>query len=153
MLVYRISNQKFAADLSGTGARLNGGRWNSVGVSMLYTATTRALATLEILAHTTHNFVPNNLELITIKIPDDVSKEEISIKKIAAQIKNHGIDAQFYSIGDHWIKSNSSLLLIVPSIIIPEEKNVLINPMHPDFYKVKIAAKKPFSLDVRLMVD
>jgi RES domain-containing protein len=153
MLVYRISRQKFATDLSGTGARLFGGRWNSVGISMLYTSTSRSLATLEVLVHTTHNFVPNDLEMVTIKIPDTISKEEIKYKKIATQIKQHGIDARFQNIGDKWIKSNSSLLLMVPSVIIPEEMNVLINPFHAEFHKLKIIARKPFRFDVRLTID
>ncbi len=151
MLVYRITHKKFADDLTGVGARFFGGRWNSAGLSLLYTASTRALAVLEILVHTTHNFIPDDFEIVTIEIPDTICKEEITQQNIFSEIKEFGITAKFNAIGDKWIKSNASLLLIVPSVVVPEEKNILVNPLHPDFKKVKIAEKKKFNFDQRLL--
>lgn len=151
MLVYRISREKFAEDLSGTGARLNGGRWNSMGISMLYTSSYRSLCVLEILVHTTHNFVPNDLRLVTIKIPDESAIDEIKYEAIRNEIDKRGVNAQFYTIGDRWIKTSNALVLKVPSIIVPEEFNYLINPFHKDFHKVKIENVKAFDFDKRLV--
>jgi RES domain-containing protein len=151
MLVYRISREKFAEDLSGTGARLNGGRWNSVGISMLYTSSFRSLCVLEILVHTTHNFVPTDLRLVTIKLPDDSTSGEIKYTVIKDEIDKRGVNAQFYAIGDKWIKTSNSLILKVPSVIVPEEFNYLINPFHKDLHKVKIENVKPFDIDKRLV--
>jgi RES domain-containing protein len=152
MLVYRISGQRFANDLSGTGARLNGGRWNSVGLSLLYTASYRSLALLEILVHTTNNYVPDDLRLITIEIPDTILIKEILHEEISDELNRKKAQAQFQTIGDKWIKSQTSLILKVPSVIIPEEFNYLINPLHKDFHKVKIKETKLFRFDERLVV-
>ena len=152
MLVYRISGQRFANDLSGTGARLNGGRWNSVGLSLLYSASYRSLALLEILVHTTNNYVPDDLMLITIEIPDTILIQEILHEAIYDELNRKKAQAQFQTIGDKWIKSQTSLILKVPSVIIPEEFNYLINPLHKDFHKVKIKETKLFRFDERLVV-
>jgi len=152
MLVYRISGQRFANDLSGTGARLNGGRWNSVGLSLLYAASYRSLALLEILVHTTNNYVPDDLRLITIEIPDTILIKEILHEEISDELNRKKAQAQFQTIGDKWIKSQTSLILKVPSVIIPEEFNYLINPLHKDFHKVKIIETKLFRFDERLVV-
>ncbi|HPH88604.1 MAG TPA: RES family NAD+ phosphorylase [Chitinophagales bacterium] len=152
MLVYRISGQRFANDLSGTGARLNGGRWNSVGLSLLYTASYRSLALLEILVHTTNNYVPDDLRLITIEIPDTILIKEILHEEISDELNRKKAQAQFQTIGDKWIKSQTSLILKVPSVIIPEEFNYLINPLHKDFHKVKIKETKLFRFDDRLVL-
>ncbi|HOY42729.1 MAG TPA: RES family NAD+ phosphorylase [Chitinophagales bacterium] len=152
MLVYRISGQRFANDLSGTGARLNGGRWNSVGLSLLYAASYRSLALLEILVHTTNNYVPDDLMLITIEIPDTILIKEILHEEISDELNRKKAQAQFQTIGDKWIKSQTSLILKVPSVIIPEEFNYLINPLHKDFHKVKIKETKLFRFDDRLVL-
>ncbi len=152
MLVYRISGQRFANDLSGTCARLNGGRWNSVGLSLLYAASYRSLALLEILVHTTNNYVPDDLMLITIEIPDTILIKEILHEEISDELNRKKAQAQFQTIGDKWIKSQTSLILKVPSVIIPEEFNYLINPLHKDFHKVKIKETKLFRFDERLVV-
>ena len=152
MLVYRISGQRFANDLSVTGARLNGGRWNSVGLSLLYAASYRSLALLEILVHTTNNYVPDDLMLITIEIPDTILIKEILHEEISDELNRKKAQAQFQTIGDKWIKSQTSLILKVPSVIIPEEFNYLINPLHKDFHKVKIKETKLFRFDERLVV-
>jgi len=152
MLVYRISGQRFANDLSGTGARLNGGRWNSVGLSLLYSASYRSLALLEILVHTTNNYVPDDLMLITIEIPDTILIKEILHEEISDELNRKKAQAQFQTIGDKWIKSQTSLILKVPSVIIPEEFNYLINPLHKDFHKVKIKETKLFRFDERLVL-
>ena len=152
MLVYRISGQRFANDLSGTGARLNGGRWNSVGLSLLYAASYRSLALLEILVHTTNNYVPDDLMLITIEIPDTILIKEILHEEISDELNRKKAQAQFQTIGDKWIESQTSLILKVPSVIIPEEFNYLINPLHKDFHKVKIKETKLFRFDERLVL-
>lgn len=152
MLVYRIVRNKFSNDLTGTGARLFGGRWNSVGLSVLYTSSYRSLALLEVLVHTTHELVPNDLRLVTIEIPEEVHIAQINYEEIENEVLTYKIHAQMHTIGDDWIRASSALAIRVPSIVLPEEFNVLINPMHQDFQKIKIKENKPFSLDERLLV-
>lgn len=140
------------ADLSGNGARLYGGRWNSPGVPVLYTASSRSLAALELLVHTSHQYVPDDLYLITIQIPENTIIETIGADVLNAGVKKRGIAADFQQMGDDWVKSRRSLVLKVPSVIIPEEHNYLINPLHTNAIKVSIIANRTFEFDKRLML-
>ena len=151
MFIYRICNTQYAKDTSGLGAKLFGGRWNNKGNAILYTSSTRALAALEVLVHLQANQVkPIDFSLVTLFAPDN-SISEIKYEVIKAEINKYGLTANFKSIGDEWIKNNKSLLLKVPSIVIPEEYNFLINPLHKDFHKIKIDDVKPFDFDRRLV--
>lgn len=128
-----------------------GGRWNSKGYPMLYTSSTRALAALEVLVHMPVNNVKfMDFSLISISLPEN-SLEEIKYNVIKKEMQENGLNSSFKSIGDDWIKRNSSLLLKVPSVVINEEFNFLVNPIHRDFGKVKILSKQPFNFDERLL--
>lgn len=151
MVVYRICNTIYSNDLSGQGAKLFGGRWNSKGFSMLYTSSTRALAALEVLVHMPINNVKQmDFSIVSISLPEN-SMEEVKYNVIKKEIDESGLNSNFKLIGDDWIKRNSSLLLKVPSVVINEEYNFLINPAHKDFTKVKILSIQPFSFDERLI--
>ncbi len=147
MIVYRFSHYKYSKELNGEGASLFGGRWNSKGVPVVYTSFTISLALLELLIHAVSYDELSNTRLTYIEIP------EKSIKTLdTKQLKQHWIDDIDYTrfMGDEFITSASSLLLSIPSAIIPEENNILINPKHPHFSKVKIREVKQFRFDARL---
>ncbi len=151
MEVFRIAKDKYIKDLTGTGAKLFGGRWNPKGCAILYTSITRSLAALEYLIHLDPKTIPENLQIATIEIPEKyISKfnyEEfikISGKKNATLIFKHE--------GKNWIDSNDSLALEVPSILIPEEKNILINPEHKSISQVVIRKVEPFKFDERFFI-
>lgn len=146
MIVYRFSNPKFDV-LSGEGARLFGGRWNSKGKSAVYTSLTISLSLLELLIHAvSYDEILIN-HLAVIEIPDD-SVSEISTAQLKTTWQNDEEYSQF--IGDEFLTAQSSLILKIPSVIIPEEKNILINPKHKDFRKIKIRSASKFKFDVRL---
>lgn len=152
MFFYRICNSQYANDISGVGAKLYGGRWNSIGNAVLYASSTRALAALEVLVHLLpKNAQRINFSVIAIEAPEN-SMKEITYDNIEYELMQNGFDSNFKFIGDNWLKQNTSLLLKVPSIVIPEEFNYLINPLHPDFTKVKVVETKSFSFDKRLIV-
>ena len=136
MIVYRISNNLYSNDLSGTGAKLNGARWNSKGVPMLYTTEFVSLALLEMLVHTQFRDYAIELDLVYIHFPDNTDIKEITLPKL----KSNWIDDDDYSrfIGDEFIRSKQSLILKVPSAVVQEEHNFLINPLHAEFKKIKI---------------
>ena len=126
MIVFRICNTVYSNDISGNGAKMYGGRWNNKGVPVLYTSSTRALAALEILVHiSTNNVQPIDFSILSIFLPEN-SIDEIPITALKTEIDKNGLNSNFKFIGDNWIKSNSSLLLKVPSIVIPEEYNYLV---------------------------
>ncbi|REE01756.1 RES family NAD+ phosphorylase [Marinoscillum furvescens] len=148
--VYRICHQKYAADLSGKGAGLFGGRWNPVGMPMLYTAGSIALACLEYLAHNMHLFQGGDLSLITLEIPEDIVQLALSDlpDQWPASDSDHRVSQQ---MGANFLQQNECLALEVPSAIVPQETNVLINPMHPEASEIKITNRiAPFVLDERL---
>ncbi len=148
MIVYRISNSLYSNDLSGTGAKLNGARWNSKGIPMLYTTQFISLALLEMLVHTNFKDYSIELDLVYIHFPDNTDIKEITLPKL----KNNWIDDGDYSrfIGDEFIKSKQFLILKVPSAVVQEENNFLINPLHPEFKKIKVSKTKSFRPDKRL---
>ena len=150
MIVYRITNSKYKDDISGSGAKITGARWNLPGSSMLYTAENISLSTLELLVHIGFNDIQNFYHLLTIFIPDDAAIKEIS----SAKLKTNWQEDEDYTafMGTDFINSNQSLILKVPSAIITEEHNYLVNPDHPDFKKIKIKRSKQFIFDKRLYI-
>ena len=148
MIVYRLTSGEFINDLSGKGAKLYGGRWNSFGLPALYTAEHISLAVLEILVHTKNLRTPLNYYLITIEIPENGSLASIDFKKMKRNWKDE--PAYLQSMGDEFLTSKQSLVLKVPSAIIEAENNFIINPAHPDLTKIKILKSENFIFDKRL---
>ena len=148
MIVYRITNSIYSNDITGTGARLTGSRWNSKGIPMLYTTEHISLAVLEMLVHTNFKDYSIGLDLLTLQIQASAAVSEISVKKLKpGWVKDFGY-TRF--IGDEFIKNKQNLLLKVPSAVIAEEFNCLVNPLHADFKKIKIIQTRSFKTDERL---
>jgi RES domain-containing protein len=148
MTVYRISDCRYITDISGIGAAKFGGRWNNKEVSMLYTAQSAALALLETVVHM--GKIPDSgfcmvlLELPPVDLlviqPDNLPTD---------WFRSPGPDF-LKKIGDNFIQAGKHLAMAVPSVIIPEEQNILINPMHKDFGKIKIKSQRNIKMDERL---
>jgi RES domain-containing protein len=150
MIVYRIAHQKYARDLTGTGAKLAGGRWNSPGNRMLYTAGSISLAILEVAVHLSLEKVPKGFKIIVLEIPDEYAHKSIDRRKLPINW-SLSIHAPFtQNIGDVFLEKNEFLTLQVPSAIVPEEYNYLINPLHPAFSLVKILDIRDMNFDSRL---
>lgn len=151
MFVWRLCREEYA-DLSGIGASLYGGRWNSSGHSVTYTASSLALALVEIIPGLRKNSVPKGFVSLYISINNTVSKREITLDEFPRNWEKEKTQNWFIETGDQWIQDKKELLLVVPSVIIPEEKNILINPHHPEIEKVEIKTIKPFRVDPRFIV-
>jgi RES domain-containing protein len=148
MIVYRLSSGEYRNDLSGTGAKLYGGRWNSTGLNALYATGHISLAVLEILVHVKSYRQPLDYHLISIEIPATANIISIEHAKLKRNWKEDFTYGQF--IGDEFLRANQSLVLKVPSAIVEQENNFLINPAHPDAGKLKIRSSKIFIFDKRL---
>ena len=140
-----------AHDLSGKGAEKSGGRWNRVGTPVIYCSESRALACLETLVHLAKHPLPLNRYLVKITVPVVAWK--------AAPVLDHatlvGWDAEpagkaSLDWGTGWARASSSLLARVPSVVVPEEFNVLVNPTHPDIATVKAEKVRKWLYDIRL---
>jgi len=147
MNVYRITTEKWADKLSGSGYPA---RWNSKGMYVIYTASNRALACLENLVHRSGEGLHNRFKIIEISIPDHAAKQKIAVDELPDEWYKTEHYAACRRHGDRWIEEGNTLLLEVPSSIIREETNVLINPHHPEFNEVTIASIRDFRLDERL---
>lgn len=149
MIVFRLCKAKYANDLSGRGAEITGGRWNSKGVRMVYTSASRALCTTEIAVHTPLGNIPSGYQIISIKLPEN-RIQNIPEGKLPADWKSfpHSISTQ--RLGDEFSRQNKHLILQVPSAAVEGDFNFLVNPLHPDFLKVKIVNVQDFNFDKRL---
>jgi RES domain-containing protein len=151
VIVYRICRTQNVKDLSGTGARLFGGRWNYKGVNVVYASESRALATLEYLVHVPLSLVPADLSLAAIKIPGSVVPKKILLSKLPRNWRDYPAPSKLAKIGSDWVLSNETLLLRVPSAVVKEEFNLLLNPAHRDMKLVKIVDVEKYNLDERLL--
>lgn len=149
MELYRICRSR-NADLTGKGSKIAGGRWNSKGHAVIYSSENRSLAILELLSHFTDYIIPDDLVLLTILLPSDLNIKEIKPAMLPKNWKMYPAPIRLAEIGDEWLDRNDTLILKVPSVIIVNEYNYLINPSHKDIVKVKIARKEKFIVDERL---
>lgn len=169
MRCYRICDARYRA-LDGEGARRYGGRWNRHGRAVIYSSSSRALAVLELLAQVERADLVRSLLLLTVEMPDDVAIEELLVRskvegrrsnsesrrsKVEGRILPRGWDsypapAACQKLGDDWLERAESLVLAVPSAIVPEERNYLINPAHPGFAGVREVGAREFRFDKRL---
>ncbi|RKP50889.1 RES family NAD+ phosphorylase [Trinickia fusca] len=142
-----------AEDMSGGGAKATGGRWNAKGVAVLYTSENRSLACLETLVHVVSGALPLNRVLVRIDVPDDVWQAATYFdpddpKSVGWDVEPAGMSS--IDAGTDWANSGASALLVVPSVLIPEEANVLINPAHPDAAKITATKIRKWTYDARL---
>lgn len=149
MLLYRISKCTYIDDLSGTGARLYGGRWNNVGKPVVYMASSRSLAVLEVLVHLPPTLIPDNFCQVTFEVPDDV--QVLDVKTLPVNWQEYPEPSVLKAMGDAFLKKAKHLLLKVPSAVVKEEYNYLLNPAHPNIKDVKIIDQQLFSFDERLI--
>jgi len=143
--VYRLVRRERAADaLSGEGARRYGGRWNPAGTAVVYASESRALAVLETFVHLTLEARVLAFVLLTLELP-----ARAQVRRRADTRPPRSLAASQDS-GHAWVEDGDSLALVVPSLIVPQEKNYVLNVAHPQFAGVTVAGSEPFSFDQRL---
>jgi RES domain-containing protein len=148
---WRIVKAKHAATaFSGKGAADHGGRWNSRGVPVVYASVTKSLAVLECLVHLNP---PVRFRFVAFRIQfDETWVEWLPSKKLPRDWRVEPPPPSTRRIGDVWVRESRSLILALPSTIIPGELNFLFNPAHPDFRKISVGKPEPFTFDPRLLI-
>lgn len=147
---WRLLKTRFAHDpLSGEGARLHGGRWNSAGVSVVYLGGSVSLCTLEILVHLQATRPLDAYSLAAFEI-DPALVEMLDPKTLPPTWRASPAPPALQALGDAWVRSGRSLALEVPSAVIPSETTVIINTQHPALASVRVVSVEPFHLDPRL---
>lgn len=151
MNVFRLSKGKYKNQLSGVGASIYGGRWNSPGTEVIYTAANRSLAMAEILVHLEPSQIPDDYFMLTIEVPDDFSILEIEKKDLPPRWNAPIIyRSETKKMGDLFIRENKYGLMKVPSAVTKGDFNFLINPFYERFSEVEIMEAERFPFDGRL---
>jgi RES domain-containing protein len=137
---------------TGEGARLGGGRWNHIGTPVIYVSESLSLAALETFVHFTRRDIKLSRSLYSVyfEIPDSLKIEKLSIEKLPHEWRTSPPIDSTKAIGTKWVRELSSAVLKVPSAIIPEEYNFVLNPKHKDFDKIKIGEPQIFMFDERM---
>ena len=149
MIVYRLSRGKYARDLSGKGAEMYGGRWNSKGTPLIYTSQSRSLTFAEISMHIPLGIIPKDYYQVTIRIPDTAGILELREPDFPADWRSNPHSDSTQKIGDQFSVELKKLALRVPSAVVPGDFNYLINPRHPQMKEVTIVDVEPFEFDSR----
>jgi len=147
VVLHRITTKPYINDLSGSGALLYGGRWNRKGTRMLYTSESLSLAVLEIIANLSSSKL-NNLYCVELDFPDNLEIQ--TLEKLPKQWNLFPYANGTLEAGSYFVK-NEGLCLKVPSAIVPTEYNFLLDPLHKQFYKIKVKDARPFILDQRVI--
>jgi RES domain-containing protein len=151
MKVWRICKERHAkAAFSGEGTRIYAGRWNNVGTPMVYTATSISLAALEVFVHLDLDLSPDPLVLIEAELPFSAADcKRVDVAELPNDWRKEG-NMELQDLGSKWAESKDSLAIMVPSAVINREWNVLVNPLHRDFKKVKLGQPEAFYFDERM---
>jgi RES domain-containing protein len=151
MWMHRLVKARHAATaLDGEGARRVGGRWNPPGSPVVYGASSLSLAVLELLVHVDPEAMPDDLVALRVEIPEDLPSLRLRPDELPADWRLDRGRAGLRALGLRWLQEAASAVLVVPSVIVPEEDNLLVNPGHPDAARIRIAGQRPFHLDARL---
>lgn len=152
MIAWRITRQAYQT-LDGEGARLNGGRWSSAGRTVIYTSQSLSLAALEYLVHVDPLLAPSDLVAMEIEVPNDagLGASAEADRFPLGDWRRYPAPEWQAELGDEWLADGTFLWLAVPSAIVPEEHNVLIDPWHARMHDVRVVSTRPFAFDKRLL--
>ena len=146
---YRIVQAEWARNaMNGEGAFLHGGRWNPPGLHAVYLAESRALAALEIIVHAPRQVLSLDWRIIEVEVPDDLI-QSASIADLPAGWQSLPSSLAARNFGEAWLRARKVLALKLPSVIIPEEHTLMLNPRHADVVKLRVSKPKKFELDSR----
>lgn len=150
MILYRISNCNYITSLEGIGAKQYGARWNNKGTAVVYLGSSRALSILEVLVHLQPLITPNNFCLAEIEVPEN-NILTLNVSSLPPNWKGLDSSPELKKFGDQFVKHGEYLALKVPSAIVEQEYNYLLNPLHPEMKNVRVIKTVPFNFDERLM--
>ena len=149
--MYRVLRKPYArTPFDGEGSYQYGGRWSSPGTRLSYSSEHQSLAMLEYFVHLEASDAPPDLVLASADIPDDLSRQRIEIGTLPANWRETPAPAELARLGDKFVLTGKDCILMVPSALVPNENNWLINPMHEEFQKIKIRETEPLVYDSRL---
>jgi len=152
MRVWRICKAEHSATaFTGEGAMVYPGRWHHAGTPVVYCSESRALAALEQLVHLHRNWLPPHFVCFEVAIPDGVATRTVRVENLPAEWRRQPGPPELRDIGTRWAESGETVVLQVPSAVVPGEHNFLVNPRHPLFGRLEIGDPKPFEFNERMI--
>ena len=149
MRVWRIASATHAA-FDGEGARRHGSRWTPKGRPVVFTSATLSLAALERFVHVDPDLEPDDLVAIAVDIEKSIAIEAVTLTELPADWRAYPAPLALAAIGERWFAASKSAVLSVPSVVIPLERNFILNPTQKDFGKLAVGRPEPFSFDPRM---
>ena len=149
MRVWRLASARHAA-FDGEGARLAGGRWNLRGTPVVYASDSLALAALEYLVNVDPETAPGDLAALRAAVPGEVTVKILAVDGLPRNWRSFPAPPELAVLGTRWAESLETAVFRVPSVVVPQESNFLLNPRHPDFAKIVSQAPIPFAFDSRV---
>lgn len=149
MRVWRICSRRHAP-FDGEGARRFGARWNHRGTAIVYTSESLSLAALEYFVNLDSDLAPGDLVFVSADIPEDVTIKRVEATELPKDWRRYPALEALQDMGTKWAERASSAVLVVPSAVIPEERNYLLHPAHPDFKRISFTRPKAFHFDPRM---
>lgn len=149
MRVWRIASAAHAA-FDGEGARRYGSRWTRKGLPVVFASATLSLAALERFVHADPDLEPVNLVALSMEIAAGIAIEHLEIEALPANWRTYPAPAALAAFGEGWLRGARAAVLSVPSVVIPHERNYILNPVHADFAKLAPRTAEPFSFDPRM---
>jgi RES domain-containing protein len=147
--VWRIASRTYAR-FDGEGARRYGSRWTPRGLPAVFTSATLSLAALERFVNTDADLEPVDLVTIAVDIETSSAIETVTVADLPADWRTYPAPPALAMIGQRWLRESKSVVLSVPSVVIPTERNFILDPSHADFARVVINPPTPFSFDPRM---
>lgn len=141
---------RVATAFSGIGSFENGGRWNSVGTAVVYLSESLALAALELFVHLTQHQRTIRFVAFKVQIPARIQIDVLDTTKLPRNWRAEPAPRSVRQLGDAWARAHRSLAMRVPSVIVPQETNLVVNPRHPDFRRLRIGKAQQFGFDPRM---
>ncbi|WP_036177544.1 RES family NAD+ phosphorylase [Massilia sp. 9096] len=149
MRLWRIAQRKYALDRLCAGSALYGGRWNPVGMPALYCGASIAICALEKFVHVGQAPLPP-LVLVAVDFPDECDIFTPAASELPTGWDELPTSTSVQGLGRAWLERSETLAMRVPSVVLPEESNVIVNPLHPDYVRVKLTMLRPFTFDRRM---
>ncbi len=149
LTVWRICKRPHAR-FDGEGARLYGGRWNHPGIPLVYTSSSLSLAALELFVHVDMDLLPEDLVSVRAEIPAEIGVSALEERELPEDWRELPPPEVLQGLGAAWVERGETAALSVPSAVIPEERNYLLNPAHPRYGEIEVGPPRAFSFDPRL---
>ncbi len=151
IVAWRLTKARHAAiAFDGEGARLEGGRWNPKGIPVVYLSDHPALAALEAFIHLKGAVTKIEFVMYRVEIPIELPVLELTVADLPAGWRNEPLSPQTMAVGEKWVQEGKAAILKVPSVLVPAAANLVLNPRHKDFPKIRIGPAEKFSFDPRM---